>query len=118
MNTIYRNRLAEESAEEEDRLHDDKSTVILNANKISRKEREVDVKHPPSVNYYSSVNQDNRLRKDPSKNKKNTSKNPTSSMPAEVIQKSTAIKNNSLPKPNKTDSPLTAQAKARREAEA
>lgn len=41
MNTIYRNRLAEESAEEEDRLHDDKSTVILNANKITRKEREI-----------------------------------------------------------------------------
>jgi hypothetical protein len=118
MNTIYRNRLAEESAEEEDRLHDDKSTVILNANKISRKEREIEPKHPPPLNYYSSVNQDNRTRKDPSKNKKSSNKNPTSSMPAEVIQKPLPIKNSSLPRPAKTDSPLATQAKAKREADA
>jgi hypothetical protein len=38
MNTIYRNRLIEESEEEDkENVHDDKSTVILNANKIPHK---------------------------------------------------------------------------------
>lgn len=39
-------------------------------------------------------------------------------MPAEVIQKSLPIKNNSLPRTAKTDSPLAPQPKVKREPEA
>lgn len=39
-------------------------------------------------------------------------------MPAEIIQKPLPIKNNSLPRPTKTDSPLAMQVKGKREAEA
>jgi hypothetical protein len=109
MNTIYRNRLVEESEEEDkENLHDDKSTVILNAIKNPhRKEKEREEQHnlaKPSVNYYSSVNQDNRSKNEfTSKNKKICLKNPTSSMPSEVIaskdhQKGSIQKNCSISK--------------------
>lgn len=66
-------------------MHDDKSTVIINNKNIQHKDKYIEPKS--NINYYTTLNQDNRsLKKEThSKSKKNTSKNPTSSMPSEII---------------------------------
>ena len=74
-----------------DRVENDKSTVILNAvphKHPSKKDKETESHNlaRPNVNYYSSLVQEARSgKKDLFSKGKKTVKNPTSSMPSEVI---------------------------------
>lgn len=123
---MYRNRLLEESLEEDkENVHDDKSTVILNP--VPHKHPQKKEKEPeshnlarPNVNYYSSLVQEARsAKKDLFSKSKKTVKNPTSSMPSEVIvsqeHKTNPLKNASISKyPGKGDSPVASQVKLKK----
>jgi hypothetical protein len=90
INTIYRNKLPEDSEDEDkENLHDDKSTVILAGLKSQLAKEKEDLSVFPIDNArpnYSSVNMETAHKKQlPSKPKKGNIKHPTTSMPSEIF---------------------------------